>query len=232
MSATTDGPAVSWSSRPRPRRRQRRSVASAVRAGPRRPARRARARRPPRRRRALGTPAPGPVTPKTEAPNEARVLSSAFSAVARALRPSVVRIDVEIKAHACRRQRRRRATTIWRRFCGASSSRTPPERAPGPQRGTGSGHRPRRARRHRHQPPRRDERDHASSVTFNDGREFSAKTLGMDAETDVAVIRLDKPPARSGRGAARRLGHARGGRVGARGRQPPRASIRPSPPAS
>src|SRR5262252_9285143 len=40
----------------------------------------------------------GTVTPKTQAPNEARVLSSAFSAVARALRPSVVRIDVEIDA--------------------------------------------------------------------------------------------------------------------------------------
>src|SRR5437868_6145256 len=39
----------------------------------------------------------GPVTPRTEAPNEARVLSSAFSAVAKALRPSVVRIDVEIQ---------------------------------------------------------------------------------------------------------------------------------------
>jgi serine protease Do len=31
-------------------------------------------------------------------------------------------------------------------------------------------------------------------VTFSDGREFSAKTLGMDPETDVAVIRLDQPP--------------------------------------
>ena len=39
----------------------------------------------------------GPMTPKTQAPNEARVLSSAFSAVAKALRPSVVRIDVEIE---------------------------------------------------------------------------------------------------------------------------------------
>src|SRR5262245_22836110 len=39
----------------------------------------------------------GPVTPKTQAPNEARVLSSAFSAVAKALRPSVVRIDIEIQ---------------------------------------------------------------------------------------------------------------------------------------
>jgi serine protease Do len=31
-------------------------------------------------------------------------------------------------------------------------------------------------------------------VTFSDGREFSAKTVGTDAQTDVAVIRLDKPP--------------------------------------
>jgi serine protease Do len=31
-------------------------------------------------------------------------------------------------------------------------------------------------------------------VTFSDGREFPAKTLGMDSETDVAVIRLDNPP--------------------------------------
>src|SRR5215831_9244508 len=36
------------------------------------------------------------VTPKTEAPNEARALSRAFSAVAKALGPSVVRIEVEV----------------------------------------------------------------------------------------------------------------------------------------
>src|SRR5579871_4244952 len=41
--------------------------------------------------------AAGPaVTPKTEAPNEARALSHAFSNVAKALGPSVVRIEVEI----------------------------------------------------------------------------------------------------------------------------------------
>src|SRR5580765_2937034 len=69
-----------------------------------------------------------------------------------------------------------------------------PEQAPGPQRGTGSG-------------VVMDARGnivtnrHVVSgatrvkVTFSDGREFSAKTLGTDAETDVAVIRLDKPPA-------------------------------------
>ena len=43
--------------------------------------------------------AAGPaVTPKTEAPNEARALSHAFSNVAKALGPSVVRIEVEIGA--------------------------------------------------------------------------------------------------------------------------------------
>ena len=31
-------------------------------------------------------------------------------------------------------------------------------------------------------------------VVFSDGREFTARTIGMDSETDVAVIRLDKPP--------------------------------------
>src|SRR3954453_20625623 len=38
----------------------------------------------------------GSVTPKTEAPNEARALSRAFSNVAKALGPSVVRIEVEV----------------------------------------------------------------------------------------------------------------------------------------
>src|SRR5581483_10945800 len=57
---------------------------------------------------AAGEPAAGQgaVTPKMQAPNEARVLSSAFSAVARALRPTVVRIDVEIRGPALAQARR------------------------------------------------------------------------------------------------------------------------------
>src|SRR5688572_30265808 len=50
------------------------------------------------------------VTPKTEAPNEARALSRAFSNVAKALGPSVVRIEVEVARGAGGgpdRQRRR-----------------------------------------------------------------------------------------------------------------------------
>jgi serine protease Do len=143
----------------------------------------------------------GTVTPKTEAPNEARVLSSAFSAAARALGPSVVRIDVEIPARVAENDgpgegqeddaEDPEMAPFLRRFFQFGPGMPPP--APGPQQGTGSG-------------VVMDGRGdivtnrHVVSgatkvkVTFSDGREFSAKTLGMDSETDVAVIRLDKPP--------------------------------------
>ncbi len=131
------------------------------------------------------------VTPKTETPNEARVLSSAFSAVAKALRPSVVRIDVEISGHGAEGgegEESEQQAPFLRRFFQFGT----PEPAL-PQHGTGSG-------------VVVDARGdivtnrHVVSnatkvkVTFGDGREFSAKTLGMDSETDVAVIRLDQPP--------------------------------------
>ncbi|HZL17368.1 MAG TPA: trypsin-like peptidase domain-containing protein, partial [Polyangia bacterium] len=149
-------------------------------------------------------PAPQPgasVTPKTQAPNEARVLSNAFSAVARALSPSVVRIDVEIPARLAENQGGGndgdgagddpRMSPFLRRFFQFGPGM--PEPSQGTQRGTGSG-------------VVMDGRGdivtnrHVVSgatnvkVTFSDGREFTAKTLGMDSETDVAVIRLDNPP--------------------------------------
>jgi serine protease Do len=141
------------------------------------------------------------VTPKTQAPSEARVLSNAFSAVARALSPSVVRIDVEIPARLAQNQgdgddgegdgEDPQMAPFLRRFFQFGPGM--PEPSPGPQRGTGSG-------------VVMDGRGdivtnrHVVSgattvkVTLRDGREFTAKTLGMDSETDVAVIRLDKPP--------------------------------------
>jgi serine protease Do len=133
----------------------------------------------------------GPVTPKTQAPNEARVLSQAFAAVARALRPSVVRIDVEIGPSRVAQNdgEGEQVSPFLRRFFQFGS----PDQSPEPQRGTGSGvvmdmrgdivtnrHVVSNATR--------------VKVTFSDGREFGAKTLGMDPETDVAVIRLDSPP--------------------------------------
>jgi serine protease Do len=136
----------------------------------------------------------GSVTPKMEPPTEARVLSSAFSAAARALRPSVVRIDVEIEHPrvADRGDEDEDAPQFWRRFFQFGPGM--PDQTPGPQRGTGSGvvmdeHGDIVTNRHVVSGATR------VRVTFTDGREFSAKTLGTDAETDVAVIRLDKPPA-------------------------------------
>src|SRR4051812_1557550 len=140
----------------------------------------------------------GPVTPRTQAPNEARVLSSAFSAVAKALRPSVVRIDVEIAPSRVAQndgndgQGDEDLAPFLRRFFQFGPGMPEPDQ--GPQRGTGSG-------------VVLDARGdivtnkHVVSgastlkVTFSDGREFNAKTVGTDAETEVAVIRLEKPPA-------------------------------------
>ena len=79
----------------------------------------------------------GPVTPKTQAPNEARVLSQAFAAVARAMRPSVVRIDVEIGPSRVAQNDGEdgQVSPFLRRFFQFGS----PEQSPAPQRGTGSG---------------------------------------------------------------------------------------------
>lgn len=140
-------------------------------------------------------PSAGPVTPKTEAPNEARVLSSAFAAVAKALRPSVVRVDVEVQRVAQRGRSPGPGSdddgSPFRRFFQFGPG---PEAEPTPSHGTGSG-------------VVLDTRGNiitnshvvagatSLTVTFSDGREFTAKTIGADPETDVAVIRLDKPPA-------------------------------------
>ena len=89
------------------------------------------------------------VTPKTEAPNEARALSRAFSNVAKALGPSVVRIEVEVGAPRAgadwRGQGRPQMpddendmSPFFRRFFdfGGGGGGMP---QPGPQHGVGSG---------------------------------------------------------------------------------------------
>src|SRR5262245_26711900 len=57
------------------------------------------------------------VTPKMQAPPEARSLSRAFSAVAKALRPSVVRIDIEVdQPRVARNDRKGRSDPELRDF--------------------------------------------------------------------------------------------------------------------
>ena len=147
---------------------------------------------------------PGAVTPKTETPNEARVLSRAFSSVAKALSPSVVRIEVEVGGGP-RADKMRGARPgapgqgggdddeippFFRRFFDFGGEGGP---SPGPSHGVGSGfildtNGDIVTNRHVVQGATK------VTVTFNDGKEYAAKVVGKDAQTDVAVVRLEKPP--------------------------------------
>jgi serine protease Do len=146
--------------------------------------------------------APAAVTPKMQAPPEARSLSRAFSSVAKALRPSVVRIDVEIaqqprisrngRSEARPRNGEPDMRDFFERFFEDGEGAPFPQQ-PGPGRGTGSGvlldtagdiltnsHVVAKATK--------------VTVIFQDGREFPARVVGNDDHTDVAVVRLEKPP--------------------------------------
>jgi serine protease Do len=143
------------------------------------------------------------VTPKTEAPNEARALSRAFSNVAKALGPSVVRIEVEVArgGGAGGRPDRRRppgpddddsVPPFFRHFFdfGQGGGGMP---NPGPAHGVGSGfiigtNGDIITNRHVVQGATK------VTVTMNDGKEYTAQVVGKDAQTDVAVVRLEKPP--------------------------------------
>jgi serine protease Do len=141
------------------------------------------------------TPIPANITPKTQVPQEARSLSQGFASTARALRPSVVRLDIEQPKTKAPNQRRFGSDELppgmerfFERFFGGEGM---PE--PGPNRGTGSG-------------IIIDSQgtiltnSHVASkgskvnVVFADGREFSANFVGADPKTDVAVLRIENPP--------------------------------------
>ncbi|HVZ88375.1 MAG TPA: trypsin-like peptidase domain-containing protein [Polyangia bacterium] len=146
------------------------------------------------------------VTPKTEAPNEARALSHAFSNVAKALGPSVVRIEVEVGAprgaggHGRMQQmpndddddgNGNDVPPFFRHFFQFGPGGGMPE--PGPQHGVGSGfiidtNGDVVTNRHVVQGATK------VTVTMNDDKEYSAHVVGKDAQTDVAVVRIDHPP--------------------------------------
>ncbi len=141
------------------------------------------------------------VTPKTAAPAEARVMSRAFAATAKALRPSVVRIDVETVAP----KGQKRAAPgnphgfedgdvpeFFKRFFGE-----PEFPMPGPGRGTGSGLLIDTAGNivtNSHVVANAEKVTVTFSGGQDDGKEYEAKVIGADKETDVAVVRLINPP--------------------------------------
>src|SRR3569623_253114 len=132
---------------------------------------------------------PAAVTAKMEIPAEARALSRAFSNVAKAMGPSVVRIDVEV-AHPDRDEEAPPAERLppqLRRFFQFG------EPDPSPQRGTGSGVLLDGAGNivtNRHVVSKATK----VQVTLSNGTELSAHVVGADQQTDVAVVRLDRAP--------------------------------------
>jgi len=137
--------------------------------------------------------APAPLTARLEIPAEARALSRAFSNVAKAMAPSVVRVDVEV-AHPDRDDDGdddgvERLPPGLRKFFQFGEPGNVP-----PQKGTGSGVLLDGAGNivtNRHVVSKATK----VSVTFSDGTELDAHVVGADQQTDVAVVRLDKPPA-------------------------------------
>jgi serine protease Do len=141
-----------------------------------------------------------PITPKIEKPAAARALSSAFAATAKALRPSVVRIDVEsAPPRVAGNQRPRRQNPsegdlpdIFKHFFG-DGGEMPGMPPGGIRRGTGSGVVVDTAGNvvtNRHVV----EGAAKVTVTMWDGSEIPAKVIGADPRTDVAVVRLEKIP--------------------------------------
>jgi serine protease Do len=155
-----------------------------------------------------GSAGPVPVTPRVDSPNEARALSRAFSNVARALAPSVVRIDVEVTGRGGdddngQDDGQNDGQDDGNDPGGNGDALPPPLRrlfpfghpsVPMPQRGTGSGVVLDGAGNiitNRHVVARATK----VNVVFADGREFPASVVGTDRQTDVAVVRLQKVPA-------------------------------------
>jgi serine protease Do len=169
-------------------------------------------------------PAAATVTPKTERPAAAETLSKAFAATAKALRPSVVRIDVEMGAPGLAKLGHGEENgepspfsdapeglpPELKRFFQFGFGGSPGESGPPRGHGTGSGvvidaagdivtnsH----------------VVDHATkvTVTLEGGAEIPARVVGRDPETDLAVVRLQRVPA--GLGVAR-LGNSEALEVG------------------
>jgi S1-C subfamily serine protease len=139
------------------------------------------------------------VTPRLSVPEAAQVITEAFAAAAKAIRPSVVRIDVEVggtRSPALTRDDSpgRDLPDFLKRFFAPDLGEGRPDAPmPAPARGTGSGviidaeghvitnaHVIARAQK--------------VTITLVDGRKFDAKVLGADRLTDVGVVQLTAKP--------------------------------------
>ena len=128
--------------------------------------------------------------------HQRRLLSRAFADIVERVSPAVVSLKAKVTAP------RRNAEVIDEDLEDSSAQsarflRTLPQERPGqPQhrptrRGPGFGLRHRSDRLHRHQQPRRRQRDRHQSRISPTARNFKAKLIGRDELTDVALIKID-----------------------------------------
>jgi serine protease Do len=174
---------------------------------------------------AATTPAPaapatehGEVTPRLTVPQVAEQLTDAFANAAKAIRPSVVRIDVEMTrapgggiARDDDLQSPELPDFLKRFFeFGGRDQRGLPAPSPGPVRGTGSGvifDASGDIVTNAHVVERADK----VTISLVDGRKLTGKVIGRDRLTDVAVVR---PASTTGNLTLARLGNSDGLRVG------------------
>jgi serine protease Do len=160
-----------------------------------------------------GTSGGGELTPRLGVPEVAEVLTDAFANAAKAIRPSVVRIDVELRARRDEvadeqeQQLPPDLGDLLRRFFGRGAAQPGP---PQPVRGTGSGVIIDDAG-HVVTNSHVVERASKVSITLVDGRKFDGRVLGKDPLTDVAVVGFVKKPSSLG---IARLGNSDQLRVG------------------
>jgi serine protease Do len=133
------------------------------------------------------------VTPRLPVPQAAEAISDAFAGAAKGIRPSVVRIDVEISGQAARAMASdddedQDLPEPFRHFFGGGGRRPST-----PVRGTGSGVIIDAAG---HVVTNAHVLAHARKVTITlvDGRKFPGKVLGQDPHTDVGVVQLGGHP--------------------------------------
>jgi S1-C subfamily serine protease len=141
--------------------------------------------------------AEAPVTPRKAVPSVARELTDAFAGAAAAIRPSVVRVDVEISGPRAVASRGRGVQPDVPDFVQPFFEFGPfgelPTPEPTPTHGTGSGVILDAAG---HVLTNAHVASHPGkiSISLESGKKLAAHLVGRDPMTDIAVVKIDNPP--------------------------------------
>lgn len=132
------------------------------------------------------------VTERTEAPEAADALSSAFERTAAAIRPSVVRIDVEMRAPSpVARGPQGGMDDLRERFFGPGGMQEVPPEA---RQGSGSGFMLDEPAGHVITNSHVIHGATRVTIVNSEGKRFPATVVGDDPLTDVGLVRFEQPP--------------------------------------